>query len=155
MNKYLSFFEEEALKHLEKVDPSTQLPFHEWIKLLRKYLRMTQAELAKRSQLSQSHIVKIEMGQPNIQINTLRKVFEALSCNLVIQPQPFKSKSLETVRRNRARIVALKRLKQTMGTMALEGQSPESETFKKILEKKTDEILNDPREKLWNKKNDG
>jgi hypothetical protein len=38
--------------------------------------------------------------------------------------------------------------------MALEGQGPEAELFRQLLEKKTDEILNDRRERLWNKKDD-
>lgn len=38
-----------------------------------------------------------------------------------------------------------------MGTMALEGQAAEAETFRELLEKMTDEILSDPSEKLWNK----
>jgi len=42
-----------------------------------------------------------------------------------------------------------------MGTMALEEQAPEKEVFKKLLEKRTDEILRDPRDKLWRKDHDG
>ena len=41
-----------------------------------------------------------------------------------------------------------------MGTMALEDQAPEAEVFRKLLEKRTDEILRDPREKLWRKDHD-
>ncbi|MGH7796277.1 MAG: hypothetical protein ACREQ2_15505 [Candidatus Binatia bacterium] len=51
--------------------------------------------------------------------------------------------------RGRARSVALKRLKQSRGTMALEHQAPEADVFKQLLEKRTDEILTDRREKLW------
>jgi hypothetical protein len=36
-----------------------------------------------------------------------------------------------------------------MGTMALEHEAPEAEVFKQLLEKHTDEILTDRREKLW------
>ena len=36
-----------------------------------------------------------------------------------------------------------------MGTMALEHQAPEADVFKELLEKRTDEILTDRREKLW------
>ena len=41
------------------------------------------------------------------------------------------------------------------GTMALEEQAPEKEVFKQLLEKRTDEILGDPRERLWSKNQDG
>jgi hypothetical protein len=36
-----------------------------------------------------------------------------------------------------------------MGTMALEHQAPEADVFRQLLEKRTDEILADRREKLW------
>lgn len=110
---------------------------------------MTQSELAERSKIPQSHIVKIEGGKSDVQISTLEKIFKALSCELIVQPKP--QKPIEEILRGRARAVALKRLKQSMGTMALEGQAAEADTFRELLEKKTDEILNDPREKLWNK----
>ena len=85
-------------------------------------------------------------------MGTLKRIFEALSCDLVIAPKP--KKPLDEILRERARAIALKRLKQSMGTMALEGQAPDREVFLKLLEKRTDEILNDRREKLWNKKDE-
>jgi hypothetical protein len=53
------------------------------------------------------------------------------------------------VLRIRAKTVALKRLKQSMGTMALENQAPDAEIFRHMLDKRTEEILNDRREKIW------
>ena len=111
---------------------------------------MTQAELAQRSHIPQSHLAQIESGKIDPQLGTLKRIFEGLSCDLVTQPLP--RKPLSEVLRGRARAVALKRLKQTMGTMALENQAPEKEIFKRLLEKRTDDVLNDPRERLWNKK---
>jgi hypothetical protein len=70
-----------------------------------------------------------------------------MSCDLVLEPRP--QKPIKEVLRGRARSVALKRLKQSMGTMALEKQAPEPEVFKQLLEKRTDDILADRREKLW------
>jgi len=48
-----------------------------------------------------------------------------------------------------ARAVVLKRLKKTISTMALEEQAVGKEVFEKLLEKRTNQILHDPREKLW------
>ena len=45
--------------------------------------------------------------------------------------------------------MALKRLKQSMGTMALEKQAPDPDLFRQLLEKRTDEVLQDKRERLW------
>ena len=55
----------------------------------------------------------------------------------------------------RAKYSLDERLKKTMGTMALEEQAPGKEIFNKLLEKRTDEILSDPRERLWLKDNEG
>ncbi len=118
----------------------------DWIRIMRKYLRMTQTELAKKAKITQPHLVDIEKGKIDPQWGTLRRIFEAMSCNLGIRPEP--NKPLEGVLRGRARSVALKRLKQTMGTMALEGQAPEKEMFQKLLESRTDEILSDKSERL-------
>jgi len=114
---------------------------------------MTQAELAKRANITQANLVAIESGKVDPRVGTLQRIYEALSCHLNIEPWP--QKPLEDILRGRARAVALRRLKKTMGTMALEDQAPEAEVFRKILEKRTDDILRDPREKLWRKDHDG
>lgn len=124
--------------------------YAEWIRILRNYLRMTQAELAERCHISQPHLAGIESGRTDPQIGTLNKIFQGLSCDLDIVPRPHKP--LEEILRGRARSLALKRLKQAMGTMSLENQAPGKEAFRLLLEKRTDEILNDPRERLWRKK---
>ena len=97
--------------------------------------------------MAQSHLANIEAGKIDPQVGTLRRIFQAMSCQLVIRPDPIKP--IEEVLRRRARVVALKRLKQTMGTMALEKQAPEAELFKELLEKRTNEILSDKKERLW------
>ncbi len=125
----------------------------DWIRLLRNHLRMTQAELAKRANITQANLVAIESGKTDPRVSTLQRIYEGLFCSLSLEPRP--KKSLEEILRGRARAVALKRLKKTMGTMALEDQAPEAEVFRKLLEKRTDEILRDPREKLWRKDHDG
>jgi predicted DNA-binding mobile mystery protein A len=124
----------------------------DWIKTLRSYLRMTQAELAKRAKISQPHLAAIESGKIDPQVSTLRRIYQGLSCDLVVEPRP--KKPIEEMLRGRARAVALKRLKQAAGTMALEDQAPDREVFLKLLEKRTDEIIKDPHERLWNEKDE-
>lgn len=125
----------------------------DWIRLLRNYLRMTQAELAERAKITQAALVAIESGKADPRVSTLQQIYKGLSCHLSVEPRP--EKPLEDILCNRARVIALKRLKKTMGTMALEEQAPEKEIFKKLLKKQTDEILRDPRERLWRKDHDG
>lgn len=149
--KYFDLIEKRALIQLQTKEGKEDgnFPFNEWIRLLRKYFRMTQSELAQRANIPQSHIVKIEGGKADVQISTLEKIFKAISCELIIRPKP--QKPIDEILRGRARSIALQRLKQSMGTMALEGQAAKADTFRELLEKKTDEILSDPREKLWKK----
>jgi predicted DNA-binding mobile mystery protein A len=139
-----------------RVDSSSEdhnLKPRDWIRLLRNYLRMTQAELAKRANITQANLAAIESGKADPRVSTIQQIYKGLSCHLSVEPRP--QKSLDAILRGRARAIALKRLKKTMGTMALEDQAPEKEIFKKLLEKRTDEILRDPREKLWRKDHDG
>jgi len=138
-----------ALSNL-KVDSSPEdqnLKPRDWIRLLRNYLRMTQAELAKRANITQANLVAIESGKVDPRVTTLQRIYQGLSCHLSFEPRP--QKPLEEILHGRARAVALKRLKKTMGTMALEDQAVGKEIFEKLLEKRTNQILYDPREKLW------
>jgi len=144
----LNIVDEMALSRLTPPETKTHEPSHgDWIRILRDSLRMTQAELASRAKITQPHLASIESGKTDPQISTLKRIFQALSCDLVIEPRP--NKPIKELLRGRARSVALKRLKQSMGTMALEKQAPEPEVFKQLLEKHTDDILADRREKLW------
>jgi predicted DNA-binding mobile mystery protein A len=149
LNKRLNIVDEMALSRLT---PAGSQAIYEpspadWIRILRTSLRMTQAELARRAKISQPHLAGIESGKTDPQISTLKRIFEAMSCDLVLQPRP--KKHIKELLRGRARSIALKRLKQSMGTMALEQQAPEADVFKQLLEKRTDDILTDRREKLW------
>lgn len=130
----------------------TNLSHAQWIRALRNYLRITQQELAQRSRITQSHLAQIESGKIDPKIGTLQRIFDGLSCDLVIEPLP--RRPLSEVLRGRARSIALKRLKHAMGTMALEEQAPEKVAFKRLLEKRTDDVLNDSRERLWHKKDE-
>lgn len=100
---------------------------------------MTQVELAKRAHITQPNLAAIESGRVDPQVSTLRRIYQGLWCELSIEPRL--TKPLEEILRGRARTVALKQLKHTMGTMALEDQAPDKEMFRRLLEKRTDDIL--------------
>jgi len=152
--KYWNIVDDIALHRLEGEPRAehTVLSYGQWIRALRNYLRITQQELAQRSHITQSHLAQIESGKIDPKIGTLQRIFDGLSCDLVIEPLP--RRPLSEVLRGRARSIALKRLKHAMGTMALEDQAPEKVAFKRLLEKRTDDILNDSRERLWHKKDE-
>ena len=149
--KRLTLIDDLLLSRLsEQATDSADSPsYAEWIRLLRTYLRMTQVELARRARLPQSHLAAIEGGKVDPQVRTLQRIFDALSCDTVLAPKP--RLPLDQVLRSRAREIALKRLNHSVGTMALEEQAPDPDLFLKLIEKRTDEILNDHTEKLWNR----
>ncbi len=51
----------------------------DWIRILRNYLRMTQAELAKRANITQPNLAAIESGKADPQVSTLRRVYKGMS----------------------------------------------------------------------------
>ena len=147
--KRLTLLEEKILSLLPPSckDPVWTPSYTEFIKSLRVALRMTQAELAHRAQVTQPHLAAIESGKIDPQIKTLRRIFDALSCDLIITPRP--KADIKDILRARARMIARKRLQRVVGTMAMEGQVADAELFELVLEKRVDEVLNDPGERLW------
>ncbi len=120
---------------------------HGLIYLVRHRLGMTQAQLAKRCGLPQSHIAKIEKGKVDIQIGTLRRIFKALSCGLVVAPRP--EKDLDEVIGEQARKAALKRVRRVAGTMAMEKQRPEDDVLEEMVRSETEKLLQERRSEIW------
>lgn len=146
--KLVTIIDDIALSGLQVQDPTetgNRSP-GDWIRILRNRLRMTQAELAKRAHITQPNLAAIESGKADPQVSTLRRIYQGLGCDLNVEPRL--KKPLEEMVRGRAASVALKRLKHTMGTMALEDQAPDKESFKRLLEKRTDEILRSRRKHI-------
>lgn len=147
--KHLNVVDSMALSFLlgqKRTSSGIEPPPGTWVRIVRSYLRMTQKELARRTKIPQPYLADIETGKVDIRFSTLGRIFQAMHCRLSVRPEPIGR--FEEVLRGRARAVALKRLKQSMGTMSLEGQAPDKEMFRQLLEKKTDEILEDKRERL-------
>ena len=143
-------FERMALSGLQPAPKENQLwvpTWGEWVRIVRTSLRMTQADLAKLSGVAQPTIAAIETRKVDPRVSTLKRIFNAMSCDLVMEPQP--RKPLEEVLRDKARSVALKRLGQSVGTMALENQAPGAAVSKALLEQRTDEILSSKSERIW------
>ncbi|MBM3547745.1 MAG: mobile mystery protein A [Alphaproteobacteria bacterium] len=94
-----------------------------WIKAIREALGMTTAQLAARLEVSQPSISGVEAseGMETIRLDTLRRVADALGCDLVYALVP--RKPLETMVRERASVVAASMLAPVRQTMALEGQA--------------------------------
>ncbi len=59
-----------------------------YVRALRGKLRMSQAQLTRRSVLDQSQIARIELGKVEAELPTLRQLFDALFCDLLVIPKP-------------------------------------------------------------------
>jgi predicted DNA-binding mobile mystery protein A len=97
-------------------------PVRGWIRALREGLGMSSAQLAKRLEIKQPSVVALEQSEARgtIQLATLRRVAEALDCTLVYALVP--NKPVETMVRDRARVLARNRLGPIAHSMQLEDQ---------------------------------
>ena len=58
-----------------------------YIRALRASLRMSQDQLARRAGVAKSHLAAIENNRMNPGADTLRKIFDAMFCDLLIVPK--------------------------------------------------------------------
>lgn len=117
------------------------------IALIRSQLRMSQRSLAKRAKVPQSSISKIESGILNPNIATLNKIFNALSCKLILSAYPYED--LELLRKQQIRNVAEKKINYLIGTMAMEKQKPDTKLIQELI-KEEENKLQSGNFNIWN-----
>lgn len=61
-----------------------------YLRALRAYMRMSQRELARLSGFGQAQICRIERGRVDPGVDTLRRLFDALFCDMLVLPRPRK-----------------------------------------------------------------
>ncbi len=113
------------------------------IQLMRRYLGMTQRQLAKRAQIPQSTVARIEKGVTQPNVTSLRKIFAAMECDIAILPLP-RFKNVHELLKKRAERIAKKRIKYLEGTMALEEQKPEKKWREQLLKSEIEQLLKTP-----------
>lgn len=117
------------------------------LRIIRNSLWMTQAQLARRVGLPQSHIARIEKGGLDVQLSTLTKIFKALGMELTLRPVFRQSPKMAV--EERARALAERRVKRLMGTMALEKQAPDTKTRAALLRKELERIMTAKSTAIW------
>lgn len=117
------------------------------IMLMRVQLGMTQAQLAKRCGMTQSHVANIELGKVDAQVGTLRRLMNALNCRLIVAPLP--EKSVEDILRAQAEKAARIRVKRVTGTMALEKQRPDDALLEDLVRAETEKLLRARSSEIW------
>lgn len=139
---------DEIMRVARKLQTATRgLPIGDLIKTIRKHLGMSQQVLAKRAGVPQSTVSRIESGQKDMSLSTLRKILGALSCDLVIAP--VLKDSIDALRQKQARKLAKLQVNYLRGTMNLENQQPDPRFIEEILKQEEERLLQGPNTKLW------
>lgn len=118
----------EALKPLDRFT----VPPKGWIRAIRDAIGMTGAQLGKRVGTGAQGILGLERSEASgtIQLNTLRRIAEAMDCVLVYAMVP--KTSLTDMVNLRAREIALRALQRVSHSMALEDQHVDRDLEKRI-----------------------
>ena len=124
-------------------------PSFGWIRAIRDALGMTSRQLAARMGRSQSTLSAIEKGEAEdtVTLATLRAVARAMDCSLVYALVP--NKPLDTLVRDRARLVAGRQLGRLNQTMRLEDQALAADDMAAARERMIDNLLLGDLRRLW------
>ena len=117
------------------------------IKSIRVQLGMSQKALAKQAGVPQSTISRIEQEERDANLSTLKKILNAISCDLVIVP--LLQDSIDTIRRKQARKMAETQVEYLKGTMNLEDQQPDPRFIAELIKQEEERLLQGPNSKLW------
>lgn len=121
------------------------LSIGQWVALIRTQLRMSQRVLARRAGIPQSTISSLEQSKKQPNLTTIKKVFNALFCDLLMIPIP--NESIDKILRKQARHKAEKHVRYLRGSMNLEKQEPDAPLIEELIKKETEEIYRSS--KLW------
>jgi len=140
----------DRLKSTEKVPQwmKRDLGVGKQVRLIRLALGMTQAQLARRIGWLQGDIAKIESGKSeNIGLVTLKKLAEALNCDLVTCLIP--KVQIEELIEKKSRALAKKLVSASSANMAMELQKPNSKIIKAEIDEMKEKIKRRQRSRLW------
>ena len=117
------------------------------IKMIRKQIGMPQKVLSRKAKVPQSTISRIEKGQGDAKLTTLKNILQALQCDLVILP--ILQEPISTIRRRQARKKAAAKVQYLLGTMHLEDQEPDKMFTDALLQQEEEKLLKGPNSTLW------
>lgn len=142
---------EQLDKKLSKLRPILNMPVPKggWVKTIREALGMSTYELAKRTDLDQSRISRIESSEAKqeIKLSTLKKMANGLGVKFVYGFVP--EDDLEEIVRQQAMKIAKKRLSRVDHSMKLELQGVSEEEKEKALKDLIDQILIEEPKNFW------
>ncbi len=123
------------------------LKIGEFIRLIRNQLKISQKALAKRAGIPQSTVSRAEKGETTQTLSVLSKIFNTLSCDLVVAPML--KEPIDIIRRKQAQRIAEMHIKYLKGTMNLEQQKPDKKLLEELIKQEVDELLQCSGTRLW------
>ncbi len=126
------------------------MPRRGWIRAIREALGMSSAQLGARlGQMAPQSIEDFQKSEVSgaIKLETLRKLANAMGCQLVYAIVPLKP--LEEIRKDRAIEVASKTLKRVSHSMQLEAQGLGAKEKQRALDREVEKLLAGSSRRLW------
>jgi predicted DNA-binding mobile mystery protein A len=142
---------EQLDKRLVAVTPlaKTTRPSRGWVRAIRETLGMTTRQFGSRLGVSQPRVIKLEKSEVDgsITLESLEKAAQALGCRVVYALVP--DKPLGDTIRERASVLAERKLASVEQTMRLEDQAVRDDTRRKEARQRfIDELMRKPA-RLW------
>lgn len=127
----------------------TPTPVKGWVRAIREALGMSGKQLARRLQVSQPRIPRLEHDELTgaVSLKTMRQAAEAMDCIFVYAIIP--RTSLEETVREQARKVATVRILRAAHSMLLEAQSLSATEQRLSLEAAVEELVREMPKELW------
>lgn len=135
---------EKALRELT-AQPKVQVG--QWVNFLRKKLQMTQAQLARRSNVPQPYLSRVERGLIVPNQKTLEKLFEALQSTLFVLP--LLNRPVGDILQEKIEKLTSSRIQRMLATFALEGIVPDSQEIELVRAEIIQKLKNEGSALLW------
>ena len=117
------------------------------LRLLRRRLKMTQAQLAKKSGVPQTNIANIESGKKRATLPTLEKLFAGLGFRLALLPVG--EKTPDELIKVQAKKAASNSLQAVFGSMGLEDQMPTARKMREMVEEESHRLIQSETSRIW------
>lgn len=125
------------------------MPAQGWMRAIREALGLSAGQLARMAGIDRSRISRLEAAENsgNLKLSSLQKIAKSLNMKFVYGFVP--EGTLESMLRDQAKRIALKRLETLDNTMRLEKQGLSEEDKKNALEDMIEKILIEQPKNFW------
>ena len=121
-----------------------------WLRVVRRAIGMSAAQLAHRLNISRQSLAALERREQDgtVTLQALSKAAASLDCDLVYALVP--RSGLRTTVENRAKLQAAREIQNAAHTMRLEAQGVSQEETERLMQERALQLLSASPRKLWN-----